>query len=634
MRIITIIFTIIISINLFSQNLSDFLLPRPQQIIINNGQLRVNQGYLIPENPKHLKQTLLLGYHMIQSGIDAQLVSVPLVMQQQLIYFVKATHLNEQAYHLTIDSSKITIKACSDIGFHYALVTLNQIGNYANKYGYWPCVDIIDEPDFIRRGIMLDISRDKVPTTKTLLALIDQLSSWKINEIQLYTEHTFAYTDHQEVWQDASPLTAEEIQLLDNYCKDHFIDLVPNQNSFGHMHRWLKHPGYTHLAELEQPGKTIWGMRSKNTLSPVEEGSLELMQELYAELLPNFSSSYFNIGCDETVELGVGKSKQLCNEIGKGQVYLNYLLDLKKEVDQYGKTTMFWGDIILNHPDLIEELPKDMVALIWGYEASYPFDKNCRQFQKAGLCYYVCPGTSSWKSLIGRNQNAFANLRNAAINGKAHGARGYLVTDWGDYGHWQPLSVSYPAFIYGAALSWSFDKNKSIDIARSTSHFALNDETGISGEVIVNIGNAYLLTDAITDNSNIFHQLLQRNKYSIKTDRWLKLTNLQKLKVAQRYISDQINRLENADITSYDAETVNLELKQAAHLAGHACRLGIAKHQTKDGYFKSIPKNMQEELRNELQYLIDEHTKIWILRNREGGLEDSSEKMKTILNSY
>jgi len=634
MRIITLIFTIIISYNSFSQNISDFLLPQPQQIKINDGQLAVNQGYLILKNSKHLKQTLILGHHLIQGGIDAQLVSVPMVSQQQLVCFEKASYLNEQAYNLSIDSGKISIKACSDIGFHYALITLNQIGNFANKVGYWPCVEIIDEPDFIRRGIMLDISRDKVPTTKTLLALIDQLSNWKINEIQLYTEHTFAYSNHQEVWQNASPMTAAEIRFLDNYCQNHFIDLVPNQNSFGHMHRWLKHPDYTHLAELEEPGKTIWGMRSKNTLSPVEKGSLQLMKELYAELLPNFSSPYFNIGCDETVELGVGKSEQLCDQIGKGQVYLNYVLDLKREVDQYGKTTMFWGDIILNHPKLIDKLPKDMVALIWGYEANHPFDKNCRQFQKAGLDYYVCPGTSTWKSLIGRNENAFANLRNAAINGKAYGARGYLVTDWGDYGHWQPLSVSYPAFIYGAALSWSFNKNKSIDIAHATSHFALNDETGISGEVVVNLGNAYLLTGAMTDNSNIFHQLLQRNKYSIKTDRWLKLTNPQKLKGTQQYISDQINRLDLANITSYDAETVHLELKQAAHLARHACQLGIAKHQTKDGYFKSIPKDMQVELRNELKYLIEEHQKIWMLRNREGGLEDSSEKIKTILNSY
>ena len=42
---------------------------------------------------------------------------------------------------------------------------------------------------------MLDISRTKVPTMDTLLTLIDQFSTLKYNQIQLYTEHTFAFSN-------------------------------------------------------------------------------------------------------------------------------------------------------------------------------------------------------------------------------------------------------------------------------------------------------------------------------------------------------------------------------------------------------------------------------------------------------
>lgn len=634
MRIIVIIITLTLSFNLSSQSLKDYLFPQPKQITIKPRQLTVTKGSFTSYHPKLLKQTLLLGHQLNQSGINSHLVAFPLEHSNTLINYEPTYLLNQQAYQLKIDSSRITIKAGSKSGFYYALLTLNQIGQFANDNGYWPCVEINDEPDFERRGVMLDISRDKVPTMKTMMDLIDQLSGWKINELQLYTEHTFAYAGHKEVWKDASPITAEEVQILDSYCKTRFIDLVPNQNSFGHMHRWLRHPRYSHLSELEKPGKTIWGMRSKNTLSPVEEGSLTLMQDLYAQLLPNFSSMYFNIGCDETVELGVGKSKQLCKQIGKGQVYLDYLLKLKNEVDGYGKTTQFWGDIILNHPELIEKLPKDMVALIWGYEANFPFEKNCQNFKEAGLDYYVCPGTSSWKTLIGRNKNAFDNLRNAAINGKKFDAKGYLITNWGDYGHWQPLSVSYPTFIYGAALSWNVDQNKNINIAHFTSMHAYHDKTGISGEVTLNLGNTYLLTGVLTDNSNIFHQLLQRNRYSVKTDRWLKQTTPEKLNAAQQYISGQIKKLNKANISSYDAAIVLKELNHAAQLAQHACKLGIAKHATSDGYFWSIPSDQQKELRIELEGLITRHREIWLLRNRMGGLDDSLKKMRNILKTY
>ena len=50
-----------------------------------------------------------------------------------------------------------------------------------------------DHPDLPVRGVMLDISRDKVPTMDSLQAVIDRLASLKVNQVQLYSEHTFAY---------------------------------------------------------------------------------------------------------------------------------------------------------------------------------------------------------------------------------------------------------------------------------------------------------------------------------------------------------------------------------------------------------------------------------------------------------
>jgi N-acetyl-beta-hexosaminidase len=45
---------------------------------------------------------------------------------------------------------------------------------------------ILDWPDFPTRGVMLGVSRDKVPTMGTVFELVDLLASWKINQLQLY----------------------------------------------------------------------------------------------------------------------------------------------------------------------------------------------------------------------------------------------------------------------------------------------------------------------------------------------------------------------------------------------------------------------------------------------------------------
>src|SRR6185295_14483144 len=135
-----------------------------------------------------------------------------------------------------------------------------------------------------------------------------------------------------------------------------------------------------------------------------------------------------------------------------------------KLVQKHGRRMQFWGDIILQHPELIGELPKVLIALEWGYEASHPFAADTEKFARAGVPFYVCPGTSSWNAIAGRTENALGNLAAAAEHGLANGAIGYLNTDWGDSGHWQPLPVSYLGFAYGAAMSWCAESARSLDL--------------------------------------------------------------------------------------------------------------------------------------------------------------------------
>ena len=233
----------------------------------------------------------------------------------------------DQGYELVVTIEGIEVSASSAAGLFYASLTLTQLLQQAD--GSLPCLRIEDWPDFPRRGVMLDISRDKVPTMETLSELVDLLASWKINEFQLYTEHTFAYQEHNAVWENASPVTAEEIQALDIYCSMRFIDLVPNQNSFGHMRRWLIHDEYKHLAECPHGCKTLWGYFDEPfSLSPAVPETLEFLRGLYDELLPNFNSGLFNVGCDETVDLGQGRSEELVAKYGTGRVYLDFMLQI------------------------------------------------------------------------------------------------------------------------------------------------------------------------------------------------------------------------------------------------------------------------------------------------------------------
>lgn len=371
----------------------------------------------------------------------------------QFIRSVKAPN-HPEGYTLTINRNGVRIEYREIGGLRAAGATLRQL---LREYGRrLPCLKIRDWPDFARRGVMLDISRGRVPKLETLLDLVERLADFKINEFQLYTEHTFAYRKYKTVWQDWGALTAAEIRALDARCRELGIDLVPNQNSFGHLRYFLEHPKVKKLAEVAAPyeGSTGDFLRFPTTLAPNHPGTLKFIRELYDELLPNFTSKFFNVGCDETWDLGRGQSKKLCERRGKGRVYVDFLKQIQREVAQRGRTMMFWGDIILNHPELIKSLPKHVIALNWGYEATHPFEKEAATFAKSKVPFYVCPGTATWMTMIGRHDTASVNLRLAAAAGRKHGARGYLNTDWGDGGHPQPLAVSWPLYVIGAAHAW------------------------------------------------------------------------------------------------------------------------------------------------------------------------------------
>jgi hypothetical protein len=363
-----------------------------------------------------------------------------------------------EGYSLTIDRRGVRTEFRNTGGLRAAVATLRQL---RREYGQrLPCLQIRDWPDFSRRGVMLDVSRGRVPKLSTLLELVEHLADFKINEFQVYFEHTFAYRRHKKIWRDWGALTGRDMRVLDTRCRELGIDLVPNQNSFGHLRAWLERPPLKRLAEVSAPYEDESGefLRYPSTLSPTHPGTLPFLRRLYDELLPNFSSRRFNVGCDETWDLGRGRSKRLCATKGKGRIYLDFLKAIRREVSRRGRRMMFWGDIVLKYPKLIRELPKDVIALNWGYEANHPFDREAAQFARSKIPFYVCPGTSTWMTLIGRHDNALANLRRAARAGQRHGAVGYLVADWGDGGHPQPLAVSYLPYLAGAALSWNAKK--------------------------------------------------------------------------------------------------------------------------------------------------------------------------------
>ena len=522
---------------------------------------------------------------------------------------------SEQSYHLKIASSNIEIHSKDAVGWHYGLHTLKQIAKASDDF--LPVLEVEDHPDFERRGIMLDVTRNKVPKLETLFYLIDLFASWKINELQLYIEHAFAYKGHDTVWQNASPLTVEDIEKLDDYCQERFIELVPNLNCFGHMSRWLIHAPYNEMAEQPEGGETDYGYRPEpQGLCPIDPRSISLAEDLIEQMTSCFKSKQVNVGCDETLDLGYGRSKRAVEEQGRGIVYLEYLQKVHAICDKLGYRMQYWADIILKYPELIREVPTGSLALNWGYESIHPFEEETTQLASSHCEFYVCPGTSSWNSIGGRTNNMMGNIRKAAIHGKQKGAIGLMTTDWGDNGHVQPLLSSIPGFAFGSACAWNLEDE--VDLPR-TLDVQLFYKQGW-GQLLLDIGHLDQAFDIYIHNQSILFQLLKEDNAFIKKVENLTVESLEKALVKAVHLKQVFEEL---NTTRPIDESYMEEYEWVLNMLIHACKRGLA----------VLQEENLNELHEEALALRKQHKELWHLRNRSGEYELSRKFFESMIQS-
>lgn len=531
--------------------------------------------------------------------------------------------LPPQGYRLSIDAGGVRIVAADQAGAFYARSTLAQL---ARTHGdTLPALEIEDSPDLPVRGVMLDVSRDKVPTLETLKDLVDRLASWKINQVQLYMEHTFRYTRHETVWAQADPFTPDDVRELDTFCASQHVELVANQNCLGHFERWLRHDAYRRLALAPEGWTDARGRhREPTTLDPANPDSLALVRELLAELLPCFTSRRVHVGLDEPWELPPERSGE----------YIEWLRKLRALPELANHEMLVWGDILANHPDMLGEVPDGVTVCDWWYEADHPFDARCAAFARAGLPFWTCPGTSSWNSLVGRGSNAKANLAGAAEAALAHGGRGYLVTDWGDNGHLQYLPVSEPWLAYGAAVSWCLETNRDIDLAGAASAHVFGDPTGELARALLELADAYTGVAPRVPNMSALVLHLYWPQLRVG-DGFTEGLTTRDLEDVEATIDAAVTKIERARPDRGDAELIRDEIRNAAALLRLLCRDARARLDAAGtGTLGEVPEAARSKLAADLVPIIDRHRDLWLARNRPGGLEDSEARLHRLLDAY
>ena len=376
-------------------------------------------------------------------------------------------NLDAEGYVLAVNANEVLVAGKSAAGTFYGLQTLKQLVRGEGPAAFIPGVEITDWPAMRWRGVSDDISRGPVPTVDYIKRQLRIFAAFKLNLHSFYMEQTFASESNPLIGPAGGSLTPDEIRELVAYARRYHVELVPEQQTFGHLHKALKLEKYSELAE------TPYG----DVLSPQQEGSYKLIADWYRELNDLFPGKFFHIGADETFELGEGQSREAARTRGVGAIYFEHLNRVRDVLKPYNRRLMFWGDIALRHPDLIGSIPKDMIVMNWDYAPKDDYLSRIKPFKDAGLEQFVCPGVHNWNQIFPDLDAASRNIVNFVRDGQAAGALGMMNTSWDDDGE-SLFEMTWQGIVLGAAASWqdkpvdrkSFDEDFDWAFFRSDGH--------------------------------------------------------------------------------------------------------------------------------------------------------------------
>ena len=524
---------------------------------------------------------------------------------------------DDEGYELTIRPAGIELRSRTAAGAYYGIQTLRDL--LAVHGRTMPAARIHDWPDLRRRAVYHDCARGKVPKVRTVCELVERLAHWKVNELQLYIENTFRFRRHPAIGVGYSPFTADDILRIQAHCKRHHIRLVGSLASFGHMEKILMLPEYRHLAELRE----LDPARPRGDLCPTDPRSIRFLAELYEEFLPLFEADDFNACCDETSQIGTGRSRRRAQKIGLGRLYLEFVLKIYRLCRKHGKRMNIWGDIVLAHPELIPQLPSDIVLLNWDYNPNGRRIDRTNEFAEAGLPLMCCPGTAGWQSHGTRMAQANANIIKFARLARQHGAEGLLNTDWGDYGHRNTLGVSLHAFALGGACAWGGAQLTGRGVARFTRTFTyhtFHDRTGRLAEAVRALG--------AWPGSELYHALVEPFDPRKPMVGYRPIASARLRAAALRRRLQVVRSLHfpaSKHLAPFEALALE-EFKLARRMDLLACRRGLVGMQLLAG--RAVSARELRSIARGMDALAGDFAALWRQRNRPSRLRDNLAAMR------
>lgn len=371
----------------------------------------------------------------------------------------------EEGYFLTVTPQQIIVEAPSSHGVFYGAMTAIQLLDRADDKAIQTC-SIADYPTLEVRGISDDISRGQVSNMDNFKRIIRFMARYKLNTYQPYIEDVLKFDAFPSIGKNRGALTKDEVKELVSYSKNYFVEIIPIFQTLGHYENILMQPEFAKYSEY--PGAA--------SLNVSNDSIYIFLDKLLKEVCEIFPSATLHIGADESYDVGLGKSKSLVDQKGIARVHADHYAKIFALCRKYNRKVMMYGDILLEHTEILDMLPRDITIVNWDYADQFNFYSN-KKIKDMGYNLIVSPAVWNFESSFPSYTVALPNIQYMIKSGIDNNAQGVITSQWGDYGAETFREFNLFGYAWTAQCAWSYEKNDLFTFSKDyfSDFFGAND---------------------------------------------------------------------------------------------------------------------------------------------------------------
>lgn len=291
--------------------------------------------------------------------------------------------------------------------------------------------------EFDTVGVMVDASRNAVPTVETIKRLLDKMALMGINMLMLYTEDTYEVPEYPYMGYMRGKYTFDELKACDDYADIFGIEIIPCIQTLAHLPRMLQWKCFEKISD------------TPDILLADEPDTYSFIEKSITSAASPFRSNKIHIGMDEAHFVGLGNYLTKHGPQNRFSILNRHLAKVVEIAKKHCLTPIMWSDMYFRLVDpsgdyaaeeipqeVIEQIPEPVQLVYWDYFNSDKdfYLRKLRQHNNMKKGTAFAGGIWTWNGMAVSYSKSLITTLPAIEACKQAGVKELIVTLWGDDG--------------------------------------------------------------------------------------------------------------------------------------------------------------------------------------------------------